>query len=505
MIYSWIKKSYSRQLGALLLTTGLLISGAIAFFNFQAAVNLTRETMQESSEQLAKTLALVISDDVRYNKYFQLWDRLNQVYKSSRRSNLKPGSLVIREIAVIDNHELILGHTEPGNNQLQLPYQHELIDSLNHDVGSISDAYSHWFNKNSTLVTVLPVYFSSERIGTLILDINTSRLDAIEQKLLRTFWFYLLAILVILFCVSYIFSKWITKPLNQSIRYLDTLGRGNIRLPELTLRNDEFRVLGISIEDADMRLYNDTQELISYRDHLEDQVKARTKELESFSYSVSHDLRSPLRAIDGFSKALLDDNSDQLDEQGRSYLNRVCAATKRMGLLIDDILMLSRVSRTEMNYASVNLSELATKIVYHLQEQEPRHSVNVTIQKNLVCQGDKRLLNIALENLLGNAWKYTHGSDKATIELGQTRQDGDTVFYIQDNGVGFDMQFSKKLFDPFQRLHGSEFEGTGIGLATVQRIIFKHNGLIWANASVDEGATFYFRIGNRTAYPEQNK
>lgn len=219
------------------------------------------------------------------------------------------------------------------------------------------------------------------------------------------------------------------------------------------------------------------------------------KEMEAFSYSVSHDLRAPLRSIDGFSQALLEDYADTLAAQGKDYLQRVRAATQRMGLLIDDLLSLSRVTRSEMKPEAVNLSALAGTIAVELQKTQPERQVEFAIAAGLTAKGDARLLRVALENLLGNAWKYTSKHPLARIEFGVTPKDGTQVYFVRDDGAGFDMAYADKLFAPFQRLHSpGEFPGSGIGLATVQRIIHRHGGGIWAEGEVGKGATFYFTL-----------
>lgn len=224
-------------------------------------------------------------------------------------------------------------------------------------------------------------------------------------------------------------------------------------------------------------------------------VEDANRELESFSYSVAHDLRAPLRSIDGFSQALLEEHAAQLDDQGKKYLRYVRESAQRMALLIDDLLSLSRVTRSEIQLARVDLSALARSIAERLRRSEPRRQVEFIINDDVSVDGDVRLLGIALENLLGNAWKFTSKRDCARIEFGQMRKDGRSLSFIRDNGAGFDMAHVGQLFGVFQRLHSSrEFEGTGIGLATVQRIIRRHGGRIWAEGAVDRGATFYFTL-----------
>ncbi len=222
-------------------------------------------------------------------------------------------------------------------------------------------------------------------------------------------------------------------------------------------------------------------------------LEATNKELESFSYSVSHDLRAPLRSIDGFSNALLEDYHKKLDAKGKNYLKRVRQATQHMGMLIDDILKLSRVITAEFMPKSVDVSKMVQDILLTVRQNDPARNVKVSIQKGIIIDGDRHMLEIALTNLIDNAWKFTGKTKNARIEFGTILKEGKKVFFIRDNGAGFDMSYVNKLFGTFQRLHtNDEFTGTGIGLATVQRIINRHGGKIWAEGEVGKGATFYF-------------
>lgn len=236
---------------------------------------------------------------------------------------------------------------------------------------------------------------------------------------------------------------------------------------------------------------------------LEERVRERTaaleaanKELEAFSYSVSHDLRAPLRSIDGFSKVLLEKYAGNIDATGQDYLDRVRNAAVRMGRLIDDMLNLSRIGRQEMHRVPVPLSDIAEAVIADLRQRDPERQVLVEVQPGLKVSGDPGLLRIVLENLLGNAWKFTSKTAEARIEVGVTTRDGATLYYVRDNGAGFDMRYADKLFTPFQRLHTEdEFPGTGIGLAIVQRIITRHGGRVWAEGREGAGATVYFTLG----------
>ncbi len=225
-------------------------------------------------------------------------------------------------------------------------------------------------------------------------------------------------------------------------------------------------------------------------------AEAANRELETFSYSVSHDLRSPLRGIDGFSKVLLEEYAAKLDDRGKEYLTRVRAAAQRMGMLIDDVLRLSRLTRTEMRREEVDLSALGREVVAESRAVQPDRQVEVTVQDGMTAMGDPVLLRQALANLVDNAFKFTRTAPRPRIEIGMTDDLGCVAYFVRDNGAGFDMAYSGKLFGAFQRLHSAnEFPGSGIGLASVQRIVHRHRGEVWAEGRPGEGATFWFTVG----------
>jgi PAS domain S-box-containing protein len=225
------------------------------------------------------------------------------------------------------------------------------------------------------------------------------------------------------------------------------------------------------------------------------QLLSSNSELEAFCYSVSHDLRAPLRSIDGFSQALLDDYADRLDDTGKQYLQRVRAGAQRMAALIDDLLTLSRITRAELQRQPIDLSEMASSVANDLSRQDPARHVVFVIAPGLEARADAQLMRTVLENLLGNAWKFTSGRSHARIEFGRTQANGASAFFVRDNGAGFDPAYAGRLFGAFQRLHAAaEFPGTGVGLASVQRVIYRHGGRVWAKGAVNQGATFFFTL-----------
>ena len=249
-------------------------------------------------------------------------------------------------------------------------------------------------------------------------------------------------------------------------------------------------MIGYSTDITDRKL---AQEEINKQ---KQKLEITNKELEAFSYSVSHDLRAPLRALHGFSQALQEDYADRLDDEGKDYLGRIQANALRMSELIDDLLKLSRLGREKLTIKQVDLSRLAYEVMENQRPNYPDRKIEFQLQFDGQVYGDPRLLRIAIENLISNALKYTRNVEIPHVEFGKTQRENENVYYIRDNGAGFDMQYADKLFGVFQRLHGSDYEGTGIGLATVQRIIHRHEGRIWAEAEPGKGATFYFTLGN---------
>lgn len=262
---------------------------------------------------------------------------------------------------------------------------------------------------------------------------------------------------------------------------------------------DDFDIEKRKVEQANADLRSEIAERARAEEalrHAKAAVEEASHELEAFSYSVAHDLRAPLRSIDGFSQALLDDFAEKLDDEGKKYLGYVRESAQHMAQLIDDLLSLSRVSRADLHRAPIDLAVIARTVFTNLQRDQPERTVEFVTPDAMAGRGDPRLIGIVLENLIGNAWKFTSKREHARIEFGGTREAGVSIYFIRDNGAGFDMAYADKLFAVFQRLHlASEFEGTGIGLATVHRVIRRHGGRIWAEGEVGRGAAFYFTLG----------
>lgn len=285
-------------------------------------------------------------------------------------------------------------------------------------------------------------------------------------------------------------ARVVTEEQNYSIRATPT-GKHD----EVAVLIDTFNTMLTQIQQRDRELKRAQDELEHRVEDRTRQLSAANRELEAFSYSVSHDLRGPLEIINGFSHILLDEHGTRLESGGRECVQQINQATRRMADLIDDLLNLSRVSTTNMHREKVDLTGIAKAVADQLCRREPTRRVDFVIHDCMTVEGDSRLLRIVLENLLSNAWKYTSNVPVAHIEFGCEERVGHSAFFVRDNGAGFDPRFVDKLFKPFQRLHTpSEFPGTGVGLATVQRIIARHGGEVWAEGAVQQGATFYFTL-----------
>ena len=294
---------------------------------------------------------------------------------------------------------------------------------------------------------------------------------------------------------AFALSRSITKPIYSLTHAASLISGGDYSYVVNIRRTDELGALASAFNVMVVKARNSHLDLERSVEERTAQLQTANQELEAFSYSVSHDLRAPLRHISGFSKALLEDYADKLDDVGKGYLHDVCGASQQMGNLIDDVLELARVTRSEMRKEVVNLSEMAHSIVSELTRGDTGRIATINIEEGLSTRGDHRLLRIMLTNLLSNAWKFSSRRERAEISFGKEQKDGEISYFVSDNGAGFDIAYVDKLFGAFQRLHGTdEFEGTGIGLATVQRVVDRHGGRVWAEGAVDQGATIHFTI-----------
>jgi signal transduction histidine kinase len=315
--------------------------------------------------------------------------------------------------------------------------------------------------------------------------------------------------------VSVLLSFWLQAGISRPIVEIAAVAREVVERKDYSIRarsttHDEIGTLAMAfndmlseIERRTEELEKSTRQLDALNENLERRVRERTaqleetnRQLEAFSYSVSHDLRAPLRAIDGFGQALIEDYGENVNDEMRRYLAKMRSATLRMAQLIEDLLKLARISRTTLAWQDVDLSALARQVLAELQQADPARDVHLQIWDGVHALADPRLIRIALENLLGNSWKFTSRTVSAQIEFGVLRDGEAATYFVRDNGAGFEMEHAEKLFDAFQRLHGvDEFPGTGVGLATVHRIVHRHGGRIWAHAEPGKGATFYFTLG----------
>ncbi len=361
------------------------------------------------------------------------------------------------------------------------------------------------------------VFHEGESIGHVELSLTPGYYEEISRQLLWSSGLtIIITLLSLIIMTGFLLRIFLRKPLKDLGEIVNSYASGKYDSSGHHMSYIEFQPFVAVLGEMGDRIKSQMTELRKHQEHLEELVEERTsdlkarttdleqanievaainKELEAFAYSVSHDLRAPLRSIDGFSQALMEDYPDKLDEQGKGYLQRVRTATQRMGILIDDLLSLSRVTRSEMRREIVDLSTLAQSITEELQETQPERQVAFVIAPGLTTKGDAQLLHQLMENLLSNAWKFTGQHPKARIEFGVTQVNGKETLFIRDDGVGFDMTYADKLFGVFQRLHSQEeFPGTGVGLAIIQRIAHRHGGRVWAEGEVEKGATFYFTL-----------
>jgi len=359
------------------------------------------------------------------------------------------------------------------------------------------------FFSNGVFYISEPIIVDGEMNGLVYIRASTEKLT---QEITATA-ITALGISSILFLVAFLFARYIQRFISDPLIQLkDAARKVSIEhgsFPKLHKKNDNEIGTLVDAFNSMLDTISEQNKIITeHASNLETKVNERTeelaianKELEAFSYSVSHDLKAPLRIIDGFSRALEEDYGDQLDETAQDYLSRVRIGSYKMSQLITNLLQLSKVTRQELIKDQIDLSKLCEKAINTLCDQEPDRPANFEIDNEMTAMGDSPLVEILLDNLIGNAWKYSRKEASTKIEIGCKVQQGNPVYFVRDNGTGFDMKYANQLFKPFKRLHSAEeFEGTGIGLATVGRIIERHRGKIWAESELNKGTTFYFTL-----------
>ncbi len=425
---------------------------------------------------------------------------------------------VALEESRLDYNAAATGFLRGGNHPKDIPSMIHLFRRFRH-VSYINEAIAFWTQGDSDIAELQTVgdqihhemtsrsmsLMRLERLLKQVQEIN-AKVTPLENGFSSTLgqgarWvthvlFVAMALTTGIFlAVTLVISYQISRHLCDEIDHLRhgaaRIANGDYNVTFTIGSKDEIGELALSFQQMVVQ----RQRVEKLKDELYANVVSVNKELEAFSYSVSHDLRTPLRAIDGFSKELLDNCPTTLDERSREDLGRIRAATKRMGQIIDDLLELSHLSRSEFKSEKVDLSAMVREIAQKLTDVTPSRAVEFAIAPQVIAEGDPGLLRIALENLIQNSWKFTQRQEQPKIEFGVFDQDLKNEFFVRDNGAGFNMAYAEKLFKPFQRLHDpKEFPGTGIGLAIVQRIIHRHGGKIWAEAEENHGAAFYFTL-----------
>lgn len=477
-----LKQVIALKVIALLTAMILAVSAAHAYYSLLRHREMTRN--------LWKTRSLLLADGF---KHLILWDDRIAI----RRMILSElgGSDILRYCLLLKDGEPYV-HTfdrgvPPALLQLRPPETDQPV----------------WEFQDSRGAVIYDVATAVDSTG-IILRLGLSR-AAIDDKLRPL----LTAILVIALTAIGVSSYLAVIIARRTTREVDTLAEAIKRYGELNAADGqaikatsaEVAELVSSFQSLTARKKEAELGLAALNAQLEQRVNERTalllaanKELDAFAYSVSHDLRAPLRGVEGFSSALIEEYGDQLDATGKDYLTRIRKGSIRMGKLIDDLLKLSRITRSEINRQPVALDAMAHGVIRDLQMSEPDRRVTVSIENGLTASADPTLIRSVLENLLGNAWKFTRQTEQPVIQFAAQQCDGERVYFVRDNGAGFNMEYANKLFAAFQRLHRTdEFEGTGIGLASVKRIVLMHGGTVWAEGAEGKGATVYFTLGER--------
>ena len=455
----------------LLISVAVMVLARVAFFTYEFL------TFRQATTQQLSTVGGVIAANSTAALAFDNQDDAREILAALRT---EPHITVA---ALYD-----------ARGKLFAKYPADLADALFPTMpGQLGYHYQHL-----SLVGFQRVTQGGRDLGTLYLQLDTG---SIMHRWFQNSIGIAVAVITVALVVAYLLSRTLQRQISEPILSLAETARAISDRQDFSVRakklgGDELGLL----TDAFNQMLSQIQKL---NQELEQRVAKRTaeleianKELEAFSYSVSHDLRAPLRAVDGFSQAVLEDYGAQLPEEGRHYLKTIREGAQRMGMLIDDLLTFSRLSRLPLKKQAVDMTSLAHEALHELNGQRDGRQIDVRINDLPRCEGDSALLKQVWINLLSNAIKYTQKREAAVVEVGSREDKGEKIYFVSDNGTGFDMKYAHKLFGVFQRLHrADEFEGTGVGLAIAQRVVHRHGGRIWAQAAVDRGAEFYFTVG----------
>jgi signal transduction histidine kinase len=426
------------------------------------------------------------------------YDSLGKTLKQSREQEIHPEHLSVLESITSDYESLANSFSQL---QANLAKRERLIEENRPEV-----EIDLTFTSERRLTA--QGLMRSQRIASGAFQLSAVIQRGIARAQQRTnsiFLFSIIGFVVLSFYISFRTTTAITEPLGELIKSTETIGKGDLKHRVDIKGRSEIGQLAVAFNQMTERRQRAEKALQKAHDELEIRVEERTselqsanKELEAFSYSVSHDLRTPLRAIDGFSQILLEDHREKLDKEGRRVLDIIRNNTGRMGELISDLLTFSRLGRRDIKKSVIDMQELAKDVFEQLKDTAPQRKPKIKINALPFAYGDESLIREVLINFLSNAIKFGENEKSSLIEVGGESKDNENIYYVKDNGVGFDMKYSDKLFGVFQRLHSQEeFKGTGVGLALVQKIIHRHGGRVWAEGKVNKGATFYFTLPSR--------
>ena len=429
-----------------------------------------------------------------------------QQIASARQVTLNIVSSIARIALLYEDYDNIQGYVEelprnPGILTAMLTDDRNIIVASS-DLSTIGKPLPTLVDEQNTSWQVTTISNPAGVLGTLAVEFSDEETNTIHRNALTRGALIAIIGMSLIAIISIGFGHLLTRRLNTVVHAAEQVAAGNYQVRTGLTSSDEVGQVGQAFDTMAGVIAEEKHSLSRTNEELEQRVEERTSKLqeanaeyEAFAYAVSHDLRAPLRSMNGFSDILLEDYSDKLDEDAKGYLQRIKNASLKMSQLIDDLLTLSRVNRAEIRSQPVNLSEICQEVVDELRDQMPEHKVQVDIEPDMLAQGDPQLLRDALMNLIGNAWKFTGKTANPYIRISTEQRNGQTVYRIEDNGAGFDETYIDKLFIPFQRLHADrDFPGTGIGLSTVLRVIKRHNGTIRAESS-GTGAVFRFTLG----------